>query len=96
MTLQEIFAQWGCFRNDDIVQAVTSRAESVSKDSQAEQFEDRNDLVPSRLCSSATSQSFIHHGAFSLAMLIANCRDRWFSEGPHSVHFNNMFLQVSQ
>ena len=34
---------------------------------------DRDDLVPSRPCSSATSQNFIH--VFSLAMWSANCRD---------------------
>ena len=38
---------------------------------------DRDDLVPSRPCSSATSQNLIY--AFSLAMLSANCRDEWFS-----------------
>ena len=54
---------------------------------------DRDDLAPSRLCSSATSQNFIH--AFSLAMLSAKQRCIHF-KGLHSVCFDNTLLQVSQ
>ena len=54
---------------------------------------DRDDLAPSRLCSSATSQNFIH--SFSLAMLSA--KQRWIHfKGLHSVCFDNTLLQVSQ